>query len=180
MGLAQNVDKHLLIHIDPVGWGEAAGGAPPVLGLNDEEEARHETLEEVEHVANGLHAVTEGGPHGAVEDHLPLDTTLGREKGGGMHGELELHGRTARHATSGTVGWLTLDREQDAIVGGRELTKAMLANEGLLHGLEMTVGAGIGSTQTLDAKCDADATRPLVELLDLGGKLDKQHLKSST
>lgn len=98
MGRAEDLDKHVLVHIYPVRGGETASGAPAVFDLNDEEEAGHETLEEVEHIADGLDAVSERRPHGTVEDHLPLHAALWGEKGGSMYGELELHGWAARHA----------------------------------------------------------------------------------
>lgn len=99
MGLAQDVDQHLLIHVDPVCWRETTGRTPAVFGLNDEKETGHKALKEMQHVAHRLHAVTKCWPHGAMKDHLPLDATLGREEGRGVYGEFQLHGRTARYAS---------------------------------------------------------------------------------
>ena len=150
MGLSEDVNEHLLIHVDPVGWWEATGSAPPILCLDDKQEAGHEALEEMQHVAHRLYAMPKRGPHGAVKDHLPLNTTLGRKEGGGVYGELQLHGRAAWNTTRRTMGWLALDCEQDTVVGGCEFAEAMLTDESLLHGLKMTVGTSIRGAEAFD------------------------------
>ncbi len=58
-----------------------------------EDERNHswkETLQQVEDIGNGRTDLANGLEYVTVEDHLPLDASVGREEGAGMDRELEL------------------------------------------------------------------------------------------
>lgn len=93
MRTPKDLKERSLISVDPLDRRQTTGrGIQPLwkLFLVDEgNEAGEETLDEVQDVADGLDDESLSCEHVAVEDHLPLDASLGGEERGSMHGELQ-------------------------------------------------------------------------------------------
>ena len=73
--------------------------------------------------------MAEGGKCRTVEDHFPLNSTLGREEGSGMDGDLDTESGGAGKAVGGSERTWAFDTEQHAGVGGGYIAPAVLGNE---------------------------------------------------
>lgn len=97
-------------------------------------------------VADWLARVAHSREQRTVEDHLPLDSALGREEGGRVQRELQGEWRCARQAAGRAKRGRALDGEQHARVRSL-LSPAMVANELVLERVEPGMCTGIKGVQ---------------------------------
>lgn len=94
MRTPKDFKKSSLVSIDPLDRRQTTGrGIRPLWELffvDEGDKAGEETLDKVQDVADGLDDESLGCEHVAMEDHLPLDASLGREERGSVHWELQL------------------------------------------------------------------------------------------
>lgn len=133
MRTAKDLKKSGLVGVDPLDRRQTTGrGIRPLweLFLVDEgDKAGEETLDEVQNVADRLDDESLGCEHVAMEDHLPLDASLGREERGGVHWELQIQFWAEREAARGAPRGRGFDGEEHARVGRLRFLPAVLLYE---------------------------------------------------
>ena len=133
MRTPKDLKKSSLIGVDPLDRRQTTGrGIHPLwkLFLVDEgDKASEETLDEVKDIADGLDNESLSCEHVAMEDHLPLDASLGGEEGGSVHWELQFQFWAEREATLRAPRGRGFDGEKHAGVGRLRFLPAVLLYE---------------------------------------------------
>lgn len=85
VGGTEDFNEHLLMGADPFDGRECAYCAVETFARNSlllykHENTGDEALEKMEEVGDGSDSMAHAGEDSAVEDHLPLDTTVGAEE----------------------------------------------------------------------------------------------------
>jgi len=104
VGLAEDVDQHLLIRVDPLGRGQAARGSVYALSgdfldLGYDQHAREEALKKMKDVGDWLDGMAHCGKECAMESHLPLDPPVRGEERRCMSWEGQGHDGTSLKAS---------------------------------------------------------------------------------
>ena len=93
MGRIENVGKKGFISGEPCDRGQASSGSVDAIFElffeDDGEQTSEKTLDKVEDVVDGRRNFPDGLENIRMENHLPLDTAFGSEKGSDVNGELE-------------------------------------------------------------------------------------------
>jgi hypothetical protein len=175
---AEDLRQTGLILGNPLRRGEGSGGfveafARDVLLADDYDHAGEQTLENVQDIADRSGAVAEGGECRTVEDHLPLDSTLGGEKRGGVDRDLDAQRGGTRQAVGGLEGTGTFDAEEHTRVRGGHIAPAVAFDEVGLEPEEPTVGTGVGGAEGVrTGERDAGPGCPVVHALYAAGETD--------
>jgi hypothetical protein len=177
MGGTKDLGQTGLVLGDPVGRGQGSrrfvqAFAGHVLLADNDDHAGEQTLDNVKDIANGS-VVAESGECRAMEDHLPLDSTLGGKEGGSVYRNLDAQGRGARQTAGRLERAGTLDGKQHAGVGEGHVVPAVLFGEVGLEPEEPPVGAGVGGAESVCAgEGDAGPGGPVVHALYAAGEED--------
>jgi hypothetical protein len=86
--------------------------------------------------------VPEIGKDCTMEDHLPLDASVGAEEGRGMHGGLKAEIGRPRKALRGVA----FDRKEHAVVEGMHVPPSVILYELVTNRLQPPAGLGIIDT----------------------------------
>lgn len=129
---------------DPLDGRKSTDSAVRALARNlflfdQEEDTGKQALQEVEHVRYWGDGMPEIGKNCTMEDHLPLDASVGTKEGRGMHGGLEAEIRRSRKA------WrrVTFDRKEHAVVEGKHVPPSVTLYELVTNRLQPPAGFGI-------------------------------------
>jgi hypothetical protein len=129
---------------DPLDGRKSTDSAVRALARNlflfdQEEDTGKQALQEVEHVRYWGDGVPEIGKNCTMEDHLPLDASVGTEEGRGMHGGLKAEIGRSRKAWRG----VTFDRKEHAVVEGKHVSPSVTLYELVTNRLQPPAGFGI-------------------------------------
>ncbi len=171
---AEDPDKGGLIFNDPSGRREATGRAVDTLAwdvlLKDHsDQTGEQTLEEEENVGNGRTYFADRFKRVAVENHLPLDASVGRKEGAGMNRQLQLErwtrGETRRRTPDGGI----LEGKEHARVTGTDISPLVFVDELAPEMLKPRMGTRIRCTERIRRReRHTGALGPLVHVLDVG------------
>jgi len=143
-----------------------------VLLSDDHNHAGEQTLENVEDIANWS-VVAESGECRTVKYHFPLDSSLGREEGGGVYWNLDAHGRGPGQTVGGLEWTRAFDAEEHTRVDGGNIAPTVLVDEVGLEPQEPPVGTGVGGAKSICAsEGDAGPGRPVVHSLHAARETD--------
>ncbi len=137
---------------DPLDGRKSTDGAVRALARNlflfdQEEDTGKQALQEVEHIRYWGDGVPEIGKDGTMEDHLPLDASVGTEEGRSMHGGLKAEIGRPRKARRG----MTFDRKEHAVVERKHVPPSVMLYELVTNRLQPPAGAGIIDTNSICA-----------------------------
>jgi hypothetical protein len=94
VGDAEDFSEGYFVFIDPRhGWETSACSMDALWKMllkDDGDKPGQKALDEIEDIVDGRTYFSDRLEDVAVKNHLPLDSALGREKGTGMDGEVEL------------------------------------------------------------------------------------------
>jgi hypothetical protein len=140
-------DKFCFMCGDPLDGRKSTDSAVRALGrdlflFDQEEDTGKQALQEVEHVRYWGDGVPEIGKDCTMEDHLPLDASVGTEEGRGMHGCLKAEIGRPRKAWRG----VTFDRKEHAVVEGNHVPPSVILYELVANRLQPPAGLGIIDT----------------------------------
>ena len=117
--------------------------------------------------------MAEGGECRTVKDHLPLDSTFGREKRGGMYRDFDAHCGGARQAVGGLERAGTFDAKEHTRVGRGHIAPTVVLDEAGLEPEEPAVGTGIGGAKSVGTgERDAGPGGPVIHALYAAGETD--------
>jgi len=145
-------DKFCFMCGDPLDGRKSTDGAVRALARNlflfdQEEDTGKQALQEVEHIRYWGDGVPEIGKDGTMEDHLPLDASVGTEEGRSMHGGLKAEIGRPRKARRG----MTFDRKEHAVVERKHVPPSVMLYELVTNRLQPPAGAGIIDTNSICA-----------------------------
>jgi len=175
---AEDLRQTGLILGNPLRRGEGSGGfveafARDVLLADDYDHAGEQTLENVQDIADRSGAVAEGGECRTVEDHLPLDSTLGRKKGGCVYWDLDAHSGGPGQTIGRLERTRTFDGEEHARVWGSNVVPTVFLDEVGLEPEQPPVGTGVGGTESVcGGERDTSPGSPVVHPLYATRKRD--------
>jgi hypothetical protein len=115
--------------------------------FDQEEDTGKQALQEVEHVRYWGNGVPEIGKDCTMEDHLPLDASVGTEEGRGMHGGLKAEIGRPRKAWRG----VTFNRKEHAVVEGKHVPPSVIMYKLVANQLQPPAGLGIIDTNSVCA-----------------------------
>jgi len=143
-------DKFCFICGDPLDGRKSTDGAIRALAWNlfffdQEEDTGKKALQEVEHICYWGDGVPEIGKDCTMEDHLPLDTSVGIEEGRSMHGSLKAEIGRPRKARRGAA----FDRKEHAVVEGKHISPSVMLYELVTNRLQPPAGPSIIDTNSV-------------------------------
>jgi len=129
---------------DPLDGRKSTDSAVRALARNlflfdQEEDTGKQALQEVEHVRYWGYGVPEKGKDCTMEDHLPLDASVGTKEGRGMHGGLKAEIGRPRKAWRG----VTFNGKEHAVVEGKHVPPSVILYELVTNRLQPPAGLGI-------------------------------------
>jgi len=108
-----------------------------------------------------------------MKDHFPLDSTLGRKKGGRVDGDFDAQGGGPRETVGGLERTGTFDGKEHARVWWGDIAPTVLVDEVGLEPEEPPVGTGVGGAESVRAsEGDAGPGRPVVHSLYVARETD--------
>lgn len=122
----------------------------------------------MEEVGDGGDCMAHAREDRTVENHLPLNATVGTEEGRGVHRHLKAHVGRTRDAGGRAVGWTALDGEEHAGVGRVDISPSVLLDELVFESHQPSSRAGVRSAKGLGAfERNVGAFRPVVHVANV-------------